>query len=204
MSSTSRSWCWSRRRPERRLGQPLGRNRWSRRQTGLSARAPCAGSTSPWWHGWSLAGAGVVDGGGHPPANQLSDNVTAVGSALARTAQTFDTLSLLPLVGGRISQFVGQINDTAVKVERSGTDSTPAHREPERARGRGRGLIPTILMLVLYVPFRLSWRRYVAEVRRALAASPPDPLHRRVSRPPRRGEPLLRPLRALGGDPAAT
>jgi hypothetical protein len=107
---------------------------------------------------------------------ELSDNVTAVGSALSRTAQTFDTLSLLPLVGGRIGQFVGQINDTATRVERSGTDSHASIESLSVLVGVAVAVIPTILMLVLYLPFRLSWRRYVAEVRRALAASPPDPL----------------------------
>jgi hypothetical protein len=107
---------------------------------------------------------------------ELSDNVTAVGAALARTAQTFDSLSLLPLVGGRIGQFVGQIRDTATKVERSGTDSRTSIESLSVLVGVTVALIPTILMLVLYLPFRLSWRRYVAEVRRALAASPPDAL----------------------------
>ena len=107
---------------------------------------------------------------------ELSDNVTAVGAALSRTAQSFDTLSLLPLVGGRIGQFVGQINDTATKVERSGTDSRASIESLSVLVGVTVAVIPTILMLVLYVPFRLGWRRYVAEVRRALATSPPDPL----------------------------
>ena len=56
-------------------------------------------------------------------------------------------------------------------------------------------------MLVLYVPFRLSWRRYVAEVRRALAVSPPDPLiDAYLAR--RAVENLsFDHVRALGGDP---
>jgi hypothetical protein len=35
-------------------------------------------------------------------------------------------------------------------------------------------VVPSLLILILYVRQRLSWRRAVAEVRRALAKTPPD------------------------------
>ena len=149
----------------------------NRRQTGLlSARTVrrLDIALAAWMVFWlALAAWMVVD---IRRQTELSDNVTAVGSALSRTAQTFDSLSLLPLVGGRISQFTGEIEDTAAKVERSGRDSHASIESLSVLVGVAVASIPTILMLVLYLPFRLSWRRNVAEVRRALAASPPGPL----------------------------
>ena len=106
---------------------------------------------------------------------QLSDNVIKVGTAVKDTGQALGVVGGLPLVGGEIGRFADRIETMGAEVESSGQDSRSSIQRTAVIAGLGAGILPAALVLLLYLPARIRWRRYVSAIAGALAGSAGDP-----------------------------
>ncbi len=106
---------------------------------------------------------------------QLSENVVKIGSAVADTGDALGVVGGIPLVGGSIGSFADKIKKTGQDVMASGQASHSGILRVAIVSGIGVGVLPALLLLLLYVPVRLAWRRDVNAVRAGLAASAGDP-----------------------------
>jgi hypothetical protein len=106
---------------------------------------------------------------------QLSENVVRIGSAVADTGDALGVVGGIPLVGGSIGSFADKIKKTGQDVMASGQASHSGILRVAIVSGIGVGVLPALLLLLLYVPVRLAWRRDVNAVRAGLAASAGDP-----------------------------
>lgn len=99
---------------------------------------------------------------------QLSADVIKVGTAVKDTGQALGVVGGLPLVGGQIGDFAQRIETMGAEVEASGQDSRNGIRRAAVIAGLGAGILPAALVLLLYLPVRLRWRRYVGAIAAAL------------------------------------
>ena len=106
---------------------------------------------------------------------QLATDVIKVGTAVEDTGRALGVVGGLPLVGGQIGDFAARIERMGAEVEGSGRSSRDAVRRTAVAAGLGIGLLPAALVLTLYLPARLRWRRDVRAVADALRGSSGDP-----------------------------
>jgi hypothetical protein len=118
----------------------------------------------------------------------LARQVERVGVSLRETGEAFASLSALPLVGDDIAEIADSVTASGAEVERSGIESRESISEMSWLVGAAVVLVPVLILLPVYVPMRLAWRREVATIRRALSAG--DPAVARVLA-----------LRALGATP---
>ena len=98
----------------------------------------------------------------------LSDTLDRSATAIDQTASALVPLEQLPFVGSRVGDVVEQIRTTA----------RSAHGSAESSRGNARfsvALAPTVPLVGLYVPFRVSRVKEVRAVRRALKRAVGDP-----------------------------
>ena len=106
---------------------------------------------------------------------ELSQNVVKIGSAVRDTGDALGVVGGLPLVGGSIGSFADKIKTTGQDVMTSGEASRTGIVRVAVVSGIGVGLLPAALVLLLYVPVRLAWRRDVRAIRAGLASSAGDP-----------------------------
>ena len=106
---------------------------------------------------------------------QLSADVIKVGTAVKDTGQALGVVGGLPLVGDRIGDFAQRIETMGAEVEAGGQESRSGIRRSAVVAGLGVGILPAALVLLLYVPARLRWRRDVGAIAAALPASADDP-----------------------------
>ena len=106
---------------------------------------------------------------------QLSGDVIKVGTAVKDTGQALSAVGGLPLVGGSIGDFAGKIEKLGAEVEASGQDSQAGIERIAVIAGLGVGILPAAMILFLYLPVRVRWRRYVGAVADALPGSGGDP-----------------------------
>src|SRR5665647_2994998 len=97
---------------------------------------------------------------------QLSADVIKTGTAVKDTGQALGVVGGLPLVGGSIGEFAAKIEKLGTEVEASGEDSRAGIERTAVIAGLGVGILPVAMILFLYLPVRVRWRRYVG----ALAA----------------------------------
>jgi hypothetical protein len=100
---------------------------------------------------------------------RLSDNVIKIGLAMKDTGEALAVVGGLPLVGGGISEFAARITASGVEVESSGRDSRDSITRVGLVSGFGVAVLPAAMVLFLYLPIRIGWRREVAAVAAALA-----------------------------------
>jgi hypothetical protein len=98
----------------------------------------------------------------------LATNVIKVGGAVRQTGDALGVVGGLPLVGGQIGGFADRIKTMGAEVQTSGRDSRDAARRSAAVAGLAAGLLPAAMVLLLYLPVRLRWRRDVAAVAAAL------------------------------------
>ena len=106
---------------------------------------------------------------------QLGANVIKVGTAVKDTGKALGVVGGLPLVGGQIGSFADRIETMGAEVETSGQDSRNGIRRAAVVAGLGVGILPAALVLLLYLPARLRWRRYVGAIAAALPGAAGDP-----------------------------
>lgn len=106
---------------------------------------------------------------------QLSADVIKVGAAVKDTGQALGVVGGLPLVGGQIGDFADGIEAMGAEVEASGRDSRGGIGRTAVVAGLGVGILPAALVLLLYLPARLRWKRYVGAIAGALPGAAGDP-----------------------------
>jgi hypothetical protein len=126
--------------------------------------------------------AGVVIGIDIRRQAELSDQVTRVGVALGDVGKSLQVVGGLPLVGGSISSLADRVAQAGADVQRSGSDSRQSLERMGVLVGVAFVAIPLMLMLSIYVPLRLAWRREVRAVRAALQSADAASLDRLLAR----------------------
>jgi hypothetical protein len=106
----------------------------------------------------------------------LSDTVVQAGTAVGETGRALRALDGLPFVGERIGQVAGQIDAAAAQAVRSGRESRDSVQSLSVLLGFSVGVIPTLPILAMYVPFRISRAREVRAIRKAAARAQGDPM----------------------------
>ena len=132
---------------------------------------------------------------------QLSGDVIKVGIALNDTGQALGAVGGLPLIGGSIGDFAAKIEKMGAEVTASGKESGAGIERIAVIAGLGVGILPAAMILFLYIPVRIRWRRYVGAVADALPGSCGDPVFEQYLA---RGAADTLPwdrLRALSDDP---
>lgn len=104
----------------------------------------------------------------------LSDQVTRVGGALTDIGESLEIVAGLPLVGGGIGELAERVLDAGESVQQSGRDSRASLERMGIVIGLAFIAVPLMLVLPLYVPLRLAWRREVRAVAAALTGDRPD------------------------------
>ncbi len=103
----------------------------------------------------------------------LSDTLVTTGTSIRQTGDALRLLTAVPFVGGRIADLVDKITSSGTDIRTSGHESRTTVDRLSWVIGITLGLLPAILMALLYLPVRLAWRRDQAEVRAGLARGDP-------------------------------
>jgi|BarGraNGADG00212_2_1021979.scaffolds.fasta_scaffold11420_2 hypothetical protein len=104
--------------------------------------------------------------------DKLTGTLVKTTTALRDTSAALRQVESVPLIGGLIAPYVDKIYATTVDTQQGARDAHSSLLHLSVVAGVAIALVPGLLLLILYVPQRLSWRRTVAEVRRALAENP--------------------------------
>ena len=99
----------------------------------------------------------------------LSHTVVKAGIATESTGHALAAVGHLPFVGGRISDLAAQAIAAGASARTSGAATATTVDRLAVLLGIAIALIPTVPLLGLYVPLRLSWRRERNAVRHAIA-----------------------------------
>jgi hypothetical protein len=127
------------------------------------------------WIAMGGAVAGQVRG-----LRQLSGTATQVGTALRQTGQTLDGLSSAPLVGDQVGKAGRQIDAAGASTIESGRTSRASIRNLSWMLWVFLAVIPTVPVLVLYLPLRVLAIRERRALRRLVEQHGADPVLRRV------------------------
>ena len=107
---------------------------------------------------------------------ELSDTVVTAGAAIQQTGGLVRGLGNIPFVGDQVSSVAAQVEQAGKSAQVSGRDSRDSTEKLSVLLALSIGLIPTLPLLGLYLPLRLTWTRDARAVRRALRRAPSDPL----------------------------
>jgi hypothetical protein len=99
----------------------------------------------------------------------LSHTVVQAGTATVSTGHALAAIGHLPFVGGRISSLAAQAIAAGASARASGASTSTTIDQLAVLFGIAIALIPTVPLLALYLPLRISWRRDRKAVRRAVA-----------------------------------
>jgi hypothetical protein len=107
---------------------------------------------------------------------QLSDTVVVAGVAVEETGDLVDSLGSVPFVGGSVGEVADRVRAAGQSAQASGRDSRDSTHNLSILLALSIGLIPTLPLLGLYAPLRVTWTREARAVRRAVAAGSADPV----------------------------
>lgn len=99
----------------------------------------------------------------------LSQTVVKAGAATESTGHALAALTSIPFVGSRLGSLAAQAIAAGASARTSGATTATTIHELAVLLGIAIGLIPTVPLLALYLPLRLSWRRDRKALRRAVA-----------------------------------
>jgi hypothetical protein len=99
----------------------------------------------------------------------LSHTVVKAGAATESTGHALAAVGHLPFVGGQISDLAAQATAAGASARASGAATATTIDRLAVLLGIAIALIPTVPLLGLYLPLRLSWRRDRKAVRQAIA-----------------------------------
>lgn len=132
---------------------------------------------------------------------EVSDSLVQSGAALDDAGAALQSVADLPLVGEDAGRFGDQVRGTAAEVQRAGASSRDTVLSVSLLLGAALVFIPTLPVIGLYAPLRISLARQRRAVARALAQTDRDPAleeflaHRAVQNLP------YDTLRQVSGDP---
>ena len=132
---------------------------------------------------------------------RIADPIIRNAAGLSQTAQGFDRLRSVPLIGGALGGVVGGVTGTADKTQAEAQAVKDRIHQIALVVGCLIALGPVLVALVIYLPLRLPWQRDVRAIRAAIARDPDDlVLQRYLAERAMLGMPYDR-LRALSDDP---
>lgn len=105
---------------------------------------------------------------------QLSATVATSGRAMRAVVDTITPLQSLPMVGSTIAPLAKTAASEAASVQASGRVSAQSVRQLSLLLGLAVIVAPTVPLLVLYVPLRISEEREARAFRRALTNGADD------------------------------
>ena len=126
-----------------------------------------------WMVAWVVLGIAIGREVRH--LTRLSDTVVTAGRAVQETGQALQTLEGVPFVGGRIAALDRRIQAAGRSAVVSGEESRASIGNLAVLLTVTIAVIPTVPILALYAPFRISRRRDVRAVRRAAKRAADDP-----------------------------
>jgi hypothetical protein len=106
--------------------------------------------------------------------DKLTGTLVKTTTALRDTSAALRQFENVPLVGGLVAPYVDKIYATTADAQQGAADAHASLLHLSVVAGLVIAVVPSLLILILYVPQRLSWRRAVAEVRRALEKTSQD------------------------------
>ena len=143
----------------------------------------------------ALVGRAVWDLG------RIADPVIRNAAGLSQTAQGFERLRSVPLVGGVLGSVVGGVSGSADTAQAEAQSVKDGIHTIGVVLGLLISLGPLLIALLFYLPLRLPWRRDVRAIQAALDRDPADPvLQRYLAERAIEGLPYDR-LRNLSDDP---
>jgi hypothetical protein len=104
-------------------------------------------------------GLGVFAGHDIADLGSLSDTLVKTGGTVTNTGDALDLLRGVPFVGAGVGKFVDDIRAAGASIQESGRQSRGTIGHLSWLIGLTLGVLPPLLMIVLYVPVRLAWRR---------------------------------------------
>jgi hypothetical protein len=107
--------------------------------------------------------------------SSLSDTVVTAGQAVQETGQALKSLNGIPFVGDRIAAVQRQIAEAGNSAVASGQQSRGDIQDLSFLLALAVAVIPSLPVVALYVPFRVSRLLDVRTIRRAARRSASDP-----------------------------
>jgi hypothetical protein len=105
----------------------------------------------------------------------LSDTVVTAGQAVEDTGQALHALQQIPFIGDRIADIEQRIEAAGASAVASGRESRGSVEKLAVLLTISIALIPSVPVLALYVPFRVSRLLDVRTIRRAARGATADP-----------------------------
>lgn len=112
-----------------------------------------------WVVTWAFVGLRVADE--VRGLTELSGTVIEVGVAVESAGEGLGSLAAVPLVGGRVEQPSRDLVAAGRSAVASGRSSRESIRSLSTLLGLAIAVIPTMTLMVVYVPARLGWVRIV-------------------------------------------
>lgn len=144
----------------------------SQSSSGRAVRVLDAG-LAVWMVAWIVLGFAIGREVRH--LTRLSDTVVTAGRAVQETGQALRSLEGIPFVGGRIAELDRRIEAAGRSAVASGRESRASIGNLAVLLTVAIAVIPTVPVLALYAPFRISRRREVRAIRRAARQAGGDP-----------------------------
>ena len=130
-----------------------------------------------WVAGWAAMGVAVSRDVSN--LSQMADTVVTAGRAIGQTGRALRSVEQIPFVGrairSRVEGVIAQIDEASRQAVQSGRASTDSVAALSVQLGVSVALIPTVPILALAVPFRVSRAREIRAVRRAARRHGGDP-----------------------------
>lgn len=99
----------------------------------------------------------------------LSVTVVKAGSATESTGHALAALSSVPFVGGKLASLASQTIAAGASARASGASTGSTVDQLAVLLGIAIALIPTVPLIALYLPLRISWRRDRTTLQRAVS-----------------------------------
>jgi hypothetical protein len=106
---------------------------------------------------------------------ELSDTVVLAGVAVEDTGDLVESLGSVPFIGDQVGDVAARVREAGASAQASGRESRDSTEDLSVLLALSIGLIPTLPLVGLYAPLRLSWTHDARAVRRALARNADDP-----------------------------
>jgi hypothetical protein len=118
---------------------------------------------------------GVVVGRDVRGLEDLSDTTVTAGRAIISTGEALGALENVPFVGGDVGRVAEQAREAGRSAIESGRSSRDSIHDLSVLLAIAIGLVPSLPLLLMYLPVRISWTRQIRVVRRALTREASDP-----------------------------
>lgn len=127
---------------------------------------------------WVIAwiGMGIYVGRDIRELRQVPRTATATGHALDDVSRSLQGLTNLPIVGSRVAPLADRAQGEARSIEVASQATDESIRELSVLLGVAVALAPTVPLLALFVPLRISQEREARAFRRAVRQKTDDPV----------------------------